>query len=243
MQPNVRDLQSLIAEQQTGIKPQLDLVDQSISANDNSGAAQIAGLGAQQKQAFGQIEQGAQNKGMFFSGFTPDEQAKYTASTYLPALAQLQQTIAGTRANLLGKKADINKGAFDVATQQREGDRQVLADWNKMTAQQQFNVSEAEKQRVYDAGQNEANRNNATRIANIGASAQAAKAQGAPAGLVDGVSGYLNKYKGKDSFVSPETYRTGLQKWTNAGGSPNSYQDTFSGYINPQHQAKFGGYL
>ena len=158
MQPNVRDLQSLIAEQQAGLKPQLGLIDQDIQANDNSGQAQIAGLGAQQQQAFGQIEQGAQNKGMFFSGFSPDQQAKYTGSTYLPALAQLQATIAGTRSNLLGKKADVNKGAFDKATQMRDQDLAVLADWQKMTAQQQYSAAEAEKQRVFEAHQNEQNR-------------------------------------------------------------------------------------
>lgn len=155
MQPSVRNLQTAIAQEQTAIAPQQQFIDEQVNANASSGAAQEAGLGAQQRTAFGQIEQGAQNKGMFFSGFTPDEQAKYTSNTYLPALANLQATIAGTRASLFGKKLDLNKSAYDKASAMVEQDKAVLNDWNKMTAQQQYQSSEAEKQRVYDAHQRE----------------------------------------------------------------------------------------
>jgi hypothetical protein len=245
MPPAVRDLQSLIKTQTDALAPQQELIDKSIASNDASGGAQEAGLAAKKDQAFTDITQGAQNKGMFFSGFSPDEQAKYTAGTYLPALAQLQSTIAQTRASLLGKKADLNKGAFDVATQQYENDRKVLADWNAMTAQQQFTASEAEKSRAFEAQQNLTKMQSAERIAaaDRNAKAAAAKAAGAPAGLIGTISNLLNSKKGRDTFVSPETYRAGLQQWTSAGGSPDSYNATFSGYINPDHQAKFGGYL
>jgi hypothetical protein len=245
MPPAVRDLQSLIKTQTDALAPQQALIDQSITANDNAGGAQEAGLAAKKDTAFQDITQGAQDKGMFFSGFSPNEQAKYTAGTYLPALAQLQATIAGTRASLLGKKADLNKGAFDVANQQYENDRKVLADWNQMTAQQQFAASEAEKSRAFEAQQNLTKIQSAERIAaaDRNAKAAAAKAAGAPAGLINNLSTFLNSKKGRDTFVSPETYRAGLQQWTSAGGSPDSYNATFSGYINPDHQAKFGGYL
>ena len=223
MQPNVRDLQSLIAEQQAGLKPQLGLIDQDIQANDNSGQAQIAGLGAQQQQAFGQIEQGAQNKGMFFSGFSPDQQAKYTGSTYLPALAQLQSTIAGTRSSLLGKKADLNKGAFDVATNQRDQDLAVLADWQKMTAQQQFTAAESEKQRVFDAHQNEANRRAAASNA----------AAGRAADNVDpgeAARDYISVGLGSDGAVSPSTFNLARQAYVQAGGKAGDFANQFWKY-------------
>lgn len=158
MPPQVRDLQTLIAQQNQSLQPQYDQIDQSINANEQSGQAQIQGLDATKNKAFKQIDQGASDKGMFFSGFTPDQQAEYTAGTYLPALAQLQGTIASARGTLLGKKADLGKSAFDTAFNTQNQDLQTLNDWNKMTQQQQFQASEADRQRVFDAQQNEANR-------------------------------------------------------------------------------------
>lgn len=230
--PAVRDLQALIQQQQDALKPQTDLIDSSISANDQSGAAQVAGLGAQKDTAFGQIVQGAQNKGMYFSGFTPDEEAKYTAGTYLPALAQLQSTIAQTRASLLGKKADLNKGAFDVATQQHENDLKTLNDWNQMTAQQQFQASQADKDRAFQAQQN---------LLKINADARNTAAQiaaNAPkdvAGIINTVGSFLHSKIGKDGKVSPATFQAARQQWAAAGGSPDSFAQTFYGYVNTSH--------
>ena len=73
-------------------------------------------------------------------------------------------------------------------------------------------------------------------------SASAAAQKGAPSGLVNTIYSFLNSKKGRDSFVSPETFRAGLVQWTNAGGSPSSFVDTFGGFVNPVHQKQFGGY-
>lgn len=154
----VRDLQKLIAEQQAAVSPQQALIDEQIAANAASGTAQEAGLRAQQQEAFGNIEQGAQNNGMFFSGFSPAEQARYTSTSFLPKMAELQQTIAAGRANLMGKKADLNTSVFDKATAMRENDLKTVNEWNQMTAQQQFNASEADKDRAFKAQQSAADR-------------------------------------------------------------------------------------
>lgn len=232
MPPAVRDLQSLIQTQTDALKPQQDIIDSSITANDTSGAAQVAGLGAQKDQAFSGIVQGAQNKGMYFSGFSPDEEAKYTAGTYLPALAQLQATIAQTRSSLLGKKADLNKGAFDVATQQHENDRKTLNDWNAMTAQQQFQASQADKDRAFQAQQN---------LLKINADARNTAAQIASkstpdvSGVINNVGSFLHSKIGKDGKVSPATFQQARQQWAAAGGSPDSFAQTFYGYVNTSH--------
>ena len=104
--PEVRDLNALVTTLGEGVKGQKQLIDNDIVANEQSGVAQIQGLEARKDKEFKNIEQRASNKGMFFSGFSPDAQAGYTADTYLPALAQLQSVIAGTRSQLMGKKAD-----------------------------------------------------------------------------------------------------------------------------------------
>ena len=173
MLPAVRDLQSTIAQEQQALAPQQQFIDQQITANDTSGTAQMQGLDTTKNNAFDQITQGAQNKGMLFSGVPIDEQAKYIGSTYIPAVANLQATIAGTRAQLIGKKLDLNKGAYDKASALVEGDRAVLNDWNKMTQQQQYQASEADKQRVFQAQQASLDRGAAA--ANAAASRAAAK--------------------------------------------------------------------
>lgn len=245
MPPQVRDIQELIHKQNQALDPQYALLNEAVAQNDQAGKAQELGLTAKKDQAFTDITQTAQNKGMMFSGFTPDEQAKYTASTYLPALAQLQATIASTRGQLLGKKAELMKSGFDIATQQQEGDIQFLNQWNKMTAEQQFNASEAEKQRAFTAAEAAKERTftSSENAANRSSQAAAAKAQGAPPDLVDGIYSLLESKKGADTFVSPETYRAGMQKWVRAGGTPDEYNATYSGYINPVHQQQFGGYF
>lgn len=236
MQPQVRDLNNLVDTLKTGAQGQFDQINADLAANDTAGAAQIAGLDAKKTRAFGDIEQGAQNKGMFFSGFSPDSQARYTADTYLPALAQLQQTIAGTRSQLLGKKADLNASVFDKAFSTQENDRSVLADWNKMTAQQQFDASEADKQRAFTAQQNE--RDRAVSTANS-ARSNAGPAQKDTAGIVNGINSLLNGKKGSDGYVSPSTFQAGKTQWVAQGGSADDYSSTFLGYVNPKYAGEY----
>lgn len=145
MPPAVRELQSLIAEYGKAYDPQRALIDADITANANAGAAQEQGLQAKQVQAFKGIEQKAQNKGMYFSGFSPNEQAEYTSDTYLPALAQLQATIAATRSGLLGKKADIETDVYNKAFNTREGDITAKNNWE---AEQDRRRWEAEQARI-----------------------------------------------------------------------------------------------
>lgn len=176
--PPVRELQSLIAEQQQAIAPQKALIDQSIEQNAASGAAQEAGLAATQKKAFGNIEQAAQNKGMFFSGFSPDQQAEYTSSTYLPALAQLQATIAATRTNLLGKKADLDTDIYKSAFATRESDVAAKRTFDSEQERRAWEAEQARIQREAAAAEAERNRQHESRLA----SASRAASQAASAG-------------------------------------------------------------
>jgi hypothetical protein len=232
MPPQVRDIQSLIAQQNASLDPQYKLIDESINANEQSGQAQIAGLDATKNKAFKGIEQTASDKGMFFSGFSPNEQAEYTAGTYLPALAQLQGTIAQARGTLLGKKADLGKSAFDTATQMQESDRAVLNDWNKMTEQQRFQASESDKQRAFEANQREADRR--AEASNAAASRQASAPKDI-SGIVNSIGSLLQGKVGDDGKVSPTTFQQGRQQWIASGGSPDSYNQAFYGYVNTSH--------
>lgn len=173
--PAVQELQQLIAELGQSVNPQKQLIDESILANTTAGAAQEAGLGAQKDTQFKNIEQGAQNKGMFFSGFSPDEQAKYTAGTYLPALAQLQSTIAATRSNLLGKKADLDTDIYQKAFSTRENQKSQLNAYNTEQENRAFQAEQARIQREAAAAEAEKNRRHESSLAAASRSAAAAK--------------------------------------------------------------------
>lgn len=172
--PAVQDLQALIAELGQSVNPQKALIDQSIEQNTNAGAAQEQGLAAQKDTAFRTIDQGAQNKGMYFSGFSPDEQAKYTAGTYLPALAQLQATIASTRAGLLGKKADLDTDVYNKAFSTRENQKNQLNAYNNEQEARAFQAEQARIQREAAAAEAEKDRQFQARQAAATRSAAAA---------------------------------------------------------------------
>lgn len=240
--PKVRELQTLIKTQQKALQPQLALIDQDIATNATAGAAQEAGLAAQKDTAFGQIEQGAENKGMFFSGASPDEQYKYTAGTYLPKLAELQAAIAMTRSNLMGKKAELNYGAFTRASDIHEKDRDFLNSWKKMTAEQKFSASEADKQRAFQAQQAQiergftASQNAAERAYAL---ADAALADKKVKKIVKNIGGFLDRKKGADKKVSPQVFQAGRQKWVAAGGTPEEYSQLFYGFVNTSHAGDY----
>ena len=232
--PAVRDLQALIGEIGQSIQPQNQLIDESMTANENAGLAQQQGLQAKQTQAFKGIEQSAQNKGMFFSGFSPDQQAQYTSTTYLPALAELQRTIAGTRASLLGKKADLQTDVFNKAYQTREGDisqknaydqeqerRAYEAEQARIEAERR--AQEAEKDRQFTARQNAANRG-ASAAANKGPSQQ------------EQFASALAAAAGGDGKVAPGDYNALKNQWVSAGyGDYKSFHDNFWKFANDQH--------
>lgn len=234
MPPQVRDLQALIAEQTASLKPQYDLIEGDIASNATAGAAQEIGLGAKKDKAFKQIGQSSQDKGMFFSGFTPNEEAEYTAGTYLPALAQLQATIASTRSSLLGKKAELGKSAFDTATNIREGDIQAERSWTAAERQRAFQAeqdriqreaqaAEAEKNRQFEAKQNAANRS-------------ASAAQSAGPSNQELFAAELAKSTGKDGKVSPGTYNALKQQWVASGyGDYKSFHDRYWKFANDSH--------
>lgn len=231
MAPQVRDLQALIAEQSKAVAPQQQLLDESIGANDNSGQAQVQGLDVAKNQAFKTIDQNAQNKGMFFSGVSPDEQSQYTGATYLPALAQLQATIAATRASLLGKKADLNTDVFKTATGLRENDISAKAAYDRQQQEQAFADAQAEKDRQFKATQAAADRQAAASASSSKAPSSAAVKQNAVQTLAGALAGVV----GKDGYVSPGSYSAAKNEWVNAGYSSKEFDNTFGNRRNPNN--------
>jgi hypothetical protein len=90
MQP--RTLKQIIAEIDPVYRSQVSTIRSQQKALPGQIRAEEAGLQAKQTQAFGDILGGARQRGLGFSGIPLGEQAKYTATEYLPALARLRQS-------------------------------------------------------------------------------------------------------------------------------------------------------
>lgn len=90
MQP--RTLESVLASLDSVYKPQVESIRQRQSLIPQQIQAEEQGLQAKQTQAFGDILGGARRRGLGFSGIPLGEQAKYTSTEFLPALARLKQS-------------------------------------------------------------------------------------------------------------------------------------------------------
>lgn len=232
--PAVQDLNTLIGQYTTALAPQSAELTQEEDQNDQSGTQQEAGLDAAKTSAFGDITQSANDRGGYFSGFTPDAEAKYTAATYLPALAQLQNTIATTRQSLLGKQADLQTQANTSALTQQQQEQSDLEKYNETAAQNQQAQQLQDEQDAFTASQNDQDRTlkeqedaEATAAANKVTPAQQ---QAADFGAANS---YLQGKAGGDGLVSPSVWKAALANWVNAGYSAASFASNFSNYKNP----------
>jgi hypothetical protein len=144
MPPSVQSLDQLMALTNSIYNPQRQQLTQQIGAAGQAGQAEEQGLYATQNQAFKNIAQMASNKGMLFSGFSPDQQAQYNATKFMPAMAGLrskvQDNIARLQSAMLGLDTDQRKGA--MATQQSQQDR--LYSWNQEQDRRKWEKEQSE---------------------------------------------------------------------------------------------------
>jgi hypothetical protein len=98
--------------------------------------AQEKGLNAQKDSAFDDILSGARQRGLGFAGIPLGEQAKYTATNYLPALANLKQSFneKGTSLTDALNQLNITQNQYAQTIRQSELDRDESA--------RQFNVAQ-----------------------------------------------------------------------------------------------------
>lgn len=92
MPPSPRTLDQILSELGSVYDPQINSIRQRQSMIPGQIAEEEKGLGAKQEQAFGDILTGARGRGLGFSGIPLGEQARYTSTEYLPALARLRQS-------------------------------------------------------------------------------------------------------------------------------------------------------
>lgn len=107
-------LDQILSSLSSVYQPQLDSIAQQQAALPAQYDAQAQGLQAQQQSAFGDILSGARQRGLGFSGIPLADQAKYTATTYLPALANLRTSQNNAGASLTDAINKINEDKFNT---------------------------------------------------------------------------------------------------------------------------------
>jgi len=135
-----------------------------------------------------------------------------------------------------------------------------LNDWNKMTAQQKFETSEAKKQRVFEAQQREkeraftanqskkeqaftANQNALNRQSDYSIAAANRASSGTPTAVKSEINKLFEKalLSSFDGKVSPKTFQTARQKWVAKGGDVDEFNATYVGYVNQTHSQDYYG--
>jgi len=113
-------------------KQSVNLLNKQIKSLPGQLAGQKKGLEAQQTKAFGNILSGAKGRGLKFSGIPLAEQAEYTSTNFLPALAGLENQMNNQRFGLQGAMADIirQRGTTAQSLYQTELDRAFQAEEN-----------------------------------------------------------------------------------------------------------------
>jgi len=96
--------------------PQTQLVQSQLNDLPNQEQTQMSSLDQAKANAFKDITSSANSRGMLFSGYSPDNQAIYTGTKYLPAVANLKTSINNTKNTLLDTINKINAARSNAAT-------------------------------------------------------------------------------------------------------------------------------
>lgn len=130
-------LADIMKESDSYYQPKKDLYNQQLSQTDPQQQAEVQGLQQQQQDSFSQIRDQAQRRGLFFSGIPLAEQAKYTASQFLPAVANLQGKYRQQRFGLENALTDLGSQQYSDAMgiQQKQIDREFQAQQAELSRQ------------------------------------------------------------------------------------------------------------
>lgn len=144
MQP-ARTLDQIVSEIRGVYDPQIKAVKQKQSLLPQMIASEEQGLGAKQEQAFGDILSGARRRGLGFSGIPVGEQAKYTATEYLPALARLRQSGQEQAMTLEQAILGIQEKLQNQALGLRQYEQQRYDTWQQQQEQMEFQREQARR--------------------------------------------------------------------------------------------------
>lgn len=141
-----RSLDQIVAELDTTYNPQIQSIEARRNLIDPQIAEEEKGLGAKQTQAFDDILGGARRRGLGFAGIPLADQAKYTSTEFLPALARLRQQGNEQKLSLQDAILGIRERRDTLAQQLRQQEQ------DREEQQRQFNLDyELKKQQMAEA--------------------------------------------------------------------------------------------
>jgi len=232
--PTVQTLDQIMASLQPGYTAQQNVINQQIANTDATYKGQQLALDAAKTQGFNQINEQATGKGLAFSGVPTSEQADYLSTTYLPGVQAAQAKKNADTLTLEGQAAALNTDLRNKALDTQNSQQSSLNQWNLQQAQLEATAAENAKNRAAQIA--------AANAANAQAASQQAQTAAALKNLTDTTAAYLDSKKGGDNHVSPSTWQKARQSWVANGGSVDSFNATFSGYVNSSYKTYTSDY-
>lgn len=144
MQP--RTLDQIISELNPTYDPQIKSLRERQGLIPGQVAEEEKGLQAKQEQAFGDILGGARHRGLGFSGIPLSEQARYTSTEFLPALARLRQQGKEQAMSLEDAILGITERRNTLAQQLRQQEVDRAEQIRQFNEQMAFNREQAAAQ-------------------------------------------------------------------------------------------------
>lgn len=127
-----RSLDQILQELDAGYNPGRQLINEKLNALPGQAESEISGLNATKDAAFTDIVAGARDRGMGFSGIPLAEQAKYSATQFLPAVARVRSSQNDVRSNLLdalnNSNLDQRKTAMSIRDSEMNRDEARAAE-------------------------------------------------------------------------------------------------------------------
>lgn len=173
-------LQAEIDALNPAFNPQRDLINQQLALIPGQTQAAKSGLEQAKVNAFRDVDTNARGRGVYFSGFRPDAQARYIGEKFLPAVANVE-------AQGLQQQTALQKALNEIAIIQRQqatGNLQGVLD--REQRDRQFQAQQAAEQQAR-AQQAAASRGG-------GGGGRAAASQGPPP-LAQGISQLFQGYR------------------------------------------------
>lgn len=193
-------------------QPSADLINQQLAQVPTDEQTTLSSLDQAKANAFRDIGNAANAKGMLFSGFTPDQQAQYIGTKYLPAVAAAKTAALNQKTTLEGKLNDLSVARSTAAND-------IVS---KATAAAQ---AAAYKNAQLAISQQKA----ATAAANT--TNKLPSQQQVSAAIRSG----LSSVRGGDGYVSPQDYAQAYADWVQAGFNGQDFDKYFGDLMNPKN--------
>lgn len=122
-----RALTQILAELDNVYNPQRDVYNSQLADLDPQQKVEQKGLDAAKNDAFEQITNQANRRGLLYSGIPIAEEQKYTGASYLPAVANLKSRYVQQKFNIQAALAKLLQDEYSQAYGIRQGEMEAEA--------------------------------------------------------------------------------------------------------------------